>query len=66
MSEKANEIQVIEITEELLREKLYEVRGYKVMLDYDLAKIYGYTTKRFNEQVKNNEERFEEDFRFMV
>ncbi len=66
MSEKVNEIQVIEITEELLREKLYEVRGYKVMLDYDLAKIYGYTTKRFNEQVKNNEERFEEDFRFKL
>jgi len=66
MSEKENEIQVIEITEELLREKLYEVRGQKVMLDYDLAKIYGYTTKRFNEQVKNNEERFEEDFRFKL
>ena len=46
--------------------KLYEVRGHKVMLDYDLAKIYGYTTKRFNEQVKNNEERFEEDFRFKL
>ena len=41
MSEKENEIQVIEITEELLRKKLYEVRGQKVMLDYDLAKIYG-------------------------
>ena len=40
MSEKENEIQVIEITEELLREKLYEVRGQKVMLDYDLAKIW--------------------------
>ena len=66
MSVKVNEIQVIEITEELLRKKLYEVRGQKVMLDYDLAKIYGYTTKRFNEQVKNNEERFEEDFRFKL
>ncbi len=60
------EISVVEVTEELLREKLYEVRGVKVMLDYDLAKIYGYTTKRFNEQVKNNEERFEEDFRFKL
>lgn len=36
----------------------------KVMLDFDLAEIYGYTTKRFNEQIKNNIERFDEDFRF--
>lgn len=36
------------------------------MLDFELAEIYGYTTKRFNEQVKNNLERFEEDFRFQL
>ena len=36
------------------------------MLDVDLAKIYGYTTKRFNEQVKNNIERFDDDFRFQL
>lgn len=36
------------------------------MLDADLADIYGYTTKRFNEQVKNNIERFDEDFRFQL
>ena len=38
----------------------------KVMLDFELAEIYGYTTKRFNEQVKNNIERFDEDFRFQL
>lgn len=36
------------------------------MLDFELAKIYGYETKRFNEQVKNNIERFDEDFRFRL
>ena len=54
----------IEVTEELLREKLYEIRGVKVMLDADLAEIYGYTTKAFNQQVKNNLEKFDEDFMF--
>ena len=34
------------------------------MLDYDLAKIYGYTTKRFNEQVQRNIDKFDEDFMF--
>lgn len=36
------------------------------MLDFDLAKIYGYETKNFNRQVKNNIERFDEDFRFQL
>ena len=52
---------VIEVTEELLHEKLYEVRGVKVMLDSDLAEIYGYETKDFNRQVKNNAKKFEGD-----
>lgn len=42
------------------------LRGVQVMLDFDLAAIYGYTTKRFNEQVKNNIERFDDDFRFQL
>lgn len=36
------------------------------MLDFDLAKIYGYTTKTFNQQVKNNIEKFDDDFRFQL
>ena len=59
------EIVVIEITEGLLREKLYEFRGRKVMLDSDLAEIYGYETKNFNRQVKNNIQKFQgDDFMF--
>ena len=50
--------------EELIREKLYEIRGVKVMLDADLAEIYGYTTKAFNQQIKNNIEKFDDDFMF--
>ena len=50
------------INEETIQSKIYIVRGQKVMLDFELAEIYGYTTKAFNQQVKNNEERFEDDF----
>ena len=49
-----------------LRSKIYTIRGMRVMLDFDLAEIYGYTTKRFNEQVKNNIEKFDNDFRFQL
>ena len=49
-----------------LREKLYVIRGVQVMLDRDLAEIYGYTVKAFNQQVKNNIEKFAEDFRFQL
>jgi ORF6N domain len=45
---------------------IHEVRGEKVILDSDLARLYGVTTKRLNEQVKRNQERFPEDFLFQV
>jgi hypothetical protein len=54
------------IDENLLKSRIYTIRGVKVMLDADLAEIYGYSTKRFNEQVKCNIERFDEDFRFQL
>ena len=54
------------IDEEILKNKIYFVRGKNVMLDSDLARIYGYTTKDFNRQVKNNIERFDNDFRFQL
>ena len=57
-------VAVINVTEEYLKEKLYEVRGKKVLLGADLAEIYGYTNKRFNEQVRNNIEKFDPDFMF--
>lgn len=52
--------------EDDLKSKIYIIRGVQVMLDFDLAKIYDYETKRFNEQVKNNIERFDDDFRFQL
>ena len=54
------------IDEALLKSKIHTIRGVKVMLDADLAEIYGYTTKAFNQQVKNNIEKFAEDFRFQL
>ena len=49
-----------------LSKMIYTVRGVSVMLDADLAAIYGYTTKAFNQQVKNNIEKFDYDFRFQL
>ena len=46
--------------------KIYTIRGFKVMLDFDLAEIYGYTTSAFNQQVNRNISKFEEDFRFKL
>ena len=46
---------LVALTEEYLMSKIYVIRGVQVMLDVDLAVIYGYTTKRFNEQVKKEE-----------
>ena len=42
------------------------IRGHKVMLDSDLARLYGATTKRLNEQVKRNKKRFPTDFVFQL
>ena len=44
--------------------RIYFIRGRKVMLDSDLARIYGVTTARLNQQVKRNQERFPSDFMF--
>ena len=66
MNEKNNELEIMEINEAMLQSKIYLVRGQKVMLDFELAEIYGYTTKAFNQQIKNNQERFDEDFRFKL
>ena len=61
---KEFDITEIKVTEEYLKEKLYEIRGKQVLLDTDLAEIYGYDTKGFNRQVKNNIDKFDEDFMF--
>ena len=54
------------IDENMLKSRIYTIRGVKVMLDADLAEIYGYSTKAFNQQVKNNIEKFDRDFRFQL
>lgn len=61
-----NEIEVIELDSKKIESMIYYVRGQKVMLDFELAEIYGYETKRFNEQVKNNIEKFDKDFMFRL
>lgn len=45
---------------------IYLIRGHKVMLDEDMARIYGVTTKRLNEQVKRNSDRFPSEFMFKL
>ena len=59
-----NELRIPELNKETIESMIYEIRGQRVMLDFDLAKIYGYTTKAFNQQVKNNNEKFPERYRF--
>ncbi|MBR1938267.1 MAG: ORF6N domain-containing protein [Spirochaetales bacterium] len=61
------EKEVIINNENDLKDKIYMIRGVQVMLDKDLAEIYGYSTKAFNQQVKNNIEKFdEEDLMFQL
>ncbi len=52
--------------EESIRDRIYSIRGYQVMLDRDLAELYGVETKRLNEAVKRNKERFPETFCFQL
>ena len=61
---KSNEIAII--GEQDIKNMVYEVRGQKVMLDYDLARIYGYTTGAFNQQVSRNSDRFPQEFMFRL
>ena len=57
---------MILIDEASIKDRIYTIRGVKVMLDYDLAEIYGYTTKAFNQQVYRNSDKFDDDFRFQL
>jgi len=51
---------------EKITNKIYVIRGFKVMLDRDLAELYGVETKRLKEQVRRNISRFPEDFMFVI
>jgi len=54
------------ITEKHIQSSIFTIRGLQVMLDSDLARLYGVENKRLNEQVKRNIERFPERFRFQL
>lgn len=54
------------IAEEMIVTKIYFIRGQKVMLDEDLAELYQVETRRLNEQVKRNKDRFPDDFMFQL
>ena len=49
-----------------IQSKIYEIRGQRVMLDRDLAELYGVTTGNLNKAVKRNIERFPDDFMFQL
>lgn len=49
---------------QIIQDKIYEIRGQKVMLDFDLAELYGTETKYLKRSVKNNLKRFPSDFMF--
>ena len=51
---------------EVIAEKIFEIREQKVMLDTDLAKLYGVPTKALNQAIKRNKARFPEDFMFKL
>ena len=57
---------IIEKDEIIVEDMIYEIRGVQVMLDSDLAKLYQVETKRINEAVKNNPEKFPIRFSFIL
>ena len=60
----SNDTQILD--KQTIEKMIYTIRGQKVMLDFELARIYGYETKNFNRQVKNNIEKFPDEFMFQL
>lgn len=59
--------EVVNVTDNAtIKNKIFIIRGQKVMLDFHLAEIYGYETKQFNRQVQRNIEKFDSDFMFRL
>jgi hypothetical protein len=56
----------VEISVQLIEDRIYLIRGQKVMIDFDLAELYGVATSRLNEQVRRNRKRFPDDFMFQL
>src|SRR5271163_3750415 len=57
---------LVKVPDEVIINKIIVLRDKKVMIDRDLAMLYGVTTKRLNEQVRRNIKRFPDDFMFQV
>ena len=51
---------------QLIASKIYEIRGQRVILDADLAELYGIETKALNQSVRRNKDRFPQDFMFIL
>ena len=66
MAVKKTKRSALIVPEERVARGILVIRGHKVLLDADLAELYGVTTKRLNEQVKRNPERFPADFLFAL
>ncbi|MEN3329701.1 MAG: hypothetical protein V7638_4508 [Acidobacteriota bacterium] len=56
----------VDVPVQLIERRIYLIRGHKVMLDVDLAELYGVPTKALNQQVQRNRKRFPEDFMFQL
>ena len=61
-----NEVVETNTDKKTIADKIYTIRGVQVMLDSDLAELYGYETKNLNKQVKRNIDRFPIDFMFQL
>ncbi|MCD0489361.1 ORF6N domain-containing protein [Pedobacter sp. MC2016-14] len=60
------ETNTVSIPDEVVMSKIYVIRNQKIMLDEDLAELYGVETRRLNEQVRRNPDRLPEDFFFTL
>lgn len=56
----------VDVSVQVVERRIYLIRGHKVMIDVDLAELYGVPTKRLNEQVRRNQKRFPPDFMFQL
>ncbi len=66
MAKKETSAALVKVPDEVIIDRIIILRDKKVMIDRDLATLYGVTTKRLNEQVKRNIKRFPDDFMFQV
>ncbi len=66
MEKEISELDKIDAVEQIIKSKIYIIRGHKVMLDKDLAELYGVTTGNLNLAIRRNASRFPIDFMFQI